>query len=156
MIQSTGTMEEVGAYRDQYIESAIADNTLEGIQVDQQFAALNVFEKAMWVIKVTKTFLDDIEIKEQYWNSEKESENPFPFTVPDPLAGGGNVAIDELKSIPEMIGMGAAFFDPEQRKAIVESVLSLDLNAIKEGLSGMFKDQSDNYTSDNSEKVVYQ
>lgn len=154
-IQLTGSLAEVEKDRDKYIDMAIQDNTLDGLKVPEKYKALNVFEKTMWVIKVTKSLLDDIEIKEEHWNNEKNA-NSWPFYISDPLAGGGNVAIDELKSVPDMVAMGLSLFDKEVRTQVAQSVSELDFNQIKEGLSGMFNDKLENYSSDNPEVVTYQ
>jgi hypothetical protein len=113
----------------------------------------NIFEKAMWCIKVTKTLLEDVEIKEPHWN-EQLGENTWPMTVPPPAAGPGNAVLDEAKSIPQMLTFGVSMFDKVERQKILEALSNIDWGTIK----NMIKETANRYDPDVSspEQITYQ
>lgn len=150
-----GAMIEVEASRDKAIDNAIKDNTLVGIQVDQKFEHLNVWEKGMWVIKTTKTLLDDVKIKDDYWHNGKNT-NTLPFYIPDPLAGGGNAVLEEAKNIPDMAAMVLSMFDPEVRRSLLEAMAGMSWAQVGNILKDMLNDATAYYTSGDDEKITYQ
>jgi hypothetical protein len=153
--QLTGTAQDIEAAVKKAIDNATGDNSFAPIAVDQQYQALNNFEKAMWVIKAGKTFLDDLRIKEPYWDSALSDDNPLPFQVPDALAGGGNVAIDETKDISEMVVFGLSMFDPKTRQELVEGLRGVTAEQIVEALAAMVPDRAEEYTTASEEQVTY-
>lgn len=159
-IQLEGTMEEIGPIRDYYIDRAIENNSLavgkdaagNPILIDsEEEPVFNVFEKAMWVIEVVKDFMDEAEIGEKRWNVALD-ENDWPWDVPSYAAGPGNAALDEAKSLPQMITFGCSMLEEEQREAVADALKSIDLGTVTE----MIKEKADRYTSNNPDVVRYE
>jgi hypothetical protein len=159
-IQLEGSLEDVAEQRDHYIEKAIENENLavgkdendDPITIDsEEDPYLNIFEKAMWVVEVTKTFLEEVTIAEKRWNPALE-QNDWPWDVPAAAAGPGNAVIDEGKSIPQMVAFGLSMFDEEERQQIVDALSNISWGTIKD----MIKEKAGRYTSDNPDIVTYE
>uniref|UniRef100_UPI00404A10AA RHS repeat-associated core domain-containing protein n=1 Tax=Fulvivirga sp. TaxID=1931237 RepID=UPI00404A10AA len=149
IIQLEGTMGEFEEVRDRYIDSAIEFAELEvtdangepsTIDPDKE-PALNIFEKAMWVITASRDLLKEVGIDEKRWNEDSGELNTWPMYLYDPAAGIGNAALDELKSIPEMVSLGLSMFDKNVRRQILESISNISWSTLKD----MIGDKADQY-----------
>ncbi|MEQ9415326.1 MAG: hypothetical protein RIF39_15940, partial [Cyclobacteriaceae bacterium] len=100
---------------------------------------LKVFERGMWVIKVTKETLAEVKVPVPMWDGNQPKT--YPFKLQATVAGIGDGVVDEFKSIPDLLLMGLSLFDKQERDGLVKAVSSINLETIK----GMFKEKADKY-----------
>lgn len=124
-----------------------APDQLEGTTAGEDEPVLNIFEKAMLVVKASQDLLDEVGIDETHWYEQGGATNTWGIYVPDPGAGAGNAALDELKSIPEMVAFGLSIFDKKTRQQLIESITSIDFET--------FKDMYDNKKAEYEKSAYY-
>ncbi len=131
---------EVDLVRDAHIAKAIADADPIGELTKRPEATLNIFERGMWVIKVTKETLAQVKVPVPMWDTKQPKT--YPFNLQSTVAGIGDGVVDEFKSIPDLLLMGLSLFDKEERDGLVQAVSSINLETIK----GMFQEKAAKYT----------
>ncbi|MFZ5972943.1 MAG: hypothetical protein ACOYXA_15255 [Bacteroidota bacterium] len=131
---------EVDQIRDAHIAKAIADTDAIGELAKHPEATLNIFERGMWVIKVTKETLAQVKVPVPMW--DKQQPKTYPFNLQSTVAGIGDGVVDEFKSIPDLLLMGLSLFDKQEREALITAVSSIDLQT----LQAMFEEKAAKYT----------
>ncbi|GAB3337192.1 hypothetical protein GCM10027429_21360 [Marivirga atlantica] len=121
---------ELKALNKAHIEKSINNPNAIGDLSKRTEKPLNIFERGMWVVKVSKDLLEDIEVPEPMWNSSIDPET-YPFSLDAMVGGMGDGVIDEFKSIPELIVLGLSLFDEDERRAILDGITSIDLEMIQ-------------------------
>jgi len=131
---------EVDQVRDAHISKAIADTDAIGELTKRPEATLNIFERGMWVIKVTKETLAQVKVPVPMW--DRQQPKTYPFNLQSTVAGIGDGVVDEFKSIPDLLLMGLSLFDKQERDALITAVSSIDLQT----LQAMFEEKAAKYT----------
>ena len=131
---------KVESIRDQHIDLSIANAQAIGALTKRPEPTLNIFERGMWVVKVTKETLAKVKVPEPMWNPIVEPKS-YPFQLEALTAGLGDGAVDELKSIPDLILLALSLFDEEERTALISALQKMDFETVKK----MFKDKGDKY-----------
>ena len=126
--------------RDQHIDLSIANAQAIGALTKRPEPTLNIFERGMWVVKVTKETLAKVKVPEPMWNPIVEPKT-YPFQLEALTAGLGDGAVDELKSIPDLILLALSLFDEEERTALISALQKMDFETVKK----MFKDKGAKY-----------
>lgn len=136
--------EVVTSIRDGYIKAAIAEPSAIGALDKRGEATLNIFERGMWVVKTTGDLLAELKVPKPLW--DEGQANPYPFSLEAFTSGLGDGAIDELKSVPDLLVLGLSMFDQEQREALLSALRSIELSTI----GGMFSEKTSKYTGGGS------
>jgi hypothetical protein len=126
--------------RDAHIAKAIEDTGAIGELAKRPEPTLNIFERGMWVIKVTKETLAQVKVPVPMWDTKQPKA--YPFNLQSTVAGIGDGVVDEFKSIPDLLLMGLSLFDKQERDGLIKAVSSINLETIK----GMFKEKAAKYT----------
>ncbi len=139
-VQLSGTQAELFDIRDKVIATAISNDEIEGIGKINE-PTLNIFEKGMWVVKVTKETLAEVKVPEPMWDKQKKTEASYPFALQATVAGVGDGLIDEVKSIPDLLVMALSLFNKEDRDNLKKAVTNINIETIKK----MFVEKADKY-----------
>ncbi|MEQ8472938.1 MAG: hypothetical protein RIC35_17220 [Marinoscillum sp.] len=131
---------DVETIRDQHIDNSIDNPNAIGDLTKKPEPTLNIFERGMWVVKVTKETLAEIKVPVAMWNSEVETDT-YPFELESLTAGLGDGAVDELKSIPDLLVLALSLFDEQERTALLQALEQLDYETVKK----MFQEKADKY-----------
>ncbi|WP_170148164.1 hypothetical protein, partial [Marinoscillum furvescens] len=131
---------DVEAIRDQHIDKSIDNPNAIGDLTKKPEPTLNIFERDMWVVKVTKETLAKIKVPVPMWNTEVETDT-YPFELNSLTAGLGDGAVDELKSIPDLLVLTLSLFDEQERTALLQALEQLDYETVKK----MFQEKADKY-----------
>jgi hypothetical protein len=125
--------------RDAHIAKAIEDTGAIGELTKRPEATLNIFERGMWVIKVTKETLAQVKVPVPMWDTKQPKA--YPFNLQSTVAGIGDGVVDEFKSIPDLLLMGLSLFDKQERDGLVNALGSINLQTLQK----MFKDKGIKY-----------
>lgn len=120
---------EVDQVRDAHIAKAIANTDNIDELTKRPEVMLNIFERGMWVIKVTKETLAQVKVPVPMWDGNQPKT--YPFSLQPTVAGIGDCMVDELKSIPDLLIMGLSLFDKQERDALISGLQSINLETIK-------------------------
>ncbi|SDD28329.1 hypothetical protein, partial [Williamwhitmania taraxaci] len=156
-VQET-TVDEIVGLSKVYAGKALVYAKSGGEQMQALFnsAVKGVVAAKTW----TKTICDKMEVPQQTWNQSSGKEEAYkrsPVNLEPLMAGVGDGAFEEIKSIPELITLALdVAFDKEVRANLWQSLTSLSWEDIKNMPIKMVKDKVDVYTNSHATVVKHE